>query len=151
MVAMDRAVIGFLVLVVAFTLGVGAFFRAAYDRQQAGLVGSCERVNVLRAQSNITDIAVWRAFSSAAQRETRLIRTDPENRSAHRRSAQTIRQTAGDMTATALTNCDRAVNDPDNYTPPGATRIGDVLAGQEQPAIAVIEKQSRARLNDLLR
>lgn len=107
-----------------------------------GLTGSCRRVNVLRAQSNVSDLAVWRALSGAAQREYTLAH-GPQSKT-HKKSAEITVKYAADVAITALTDCNKAVNDPEHYRFPIAGPIGDAKTGKEFPEVAQIERQSKA-------
>jgi hypothetical protein len=104
-------------------------------------MGSCNRVNVLRAQSNLSDTVSWKILSDAGQRELSLAVTDvPETRKAHVKSAATLLEQASTLTATGMTDCAQAVEDPLGYKQPLARPIGDPRTGKVSPrAQAVLD------------
>jgi hypothetical protein len=135
----------------AFVLLLGglAFAGNAWiEELQSGLHGACDRVNVLRAQSNLSDSVSFTILSSAAQRETRLVKGDPKNASTHQRSADVLAGEAKRLTVTRMTDCDRAVSDPDSYSTPSAGPIGDPLTGERNEEVEEILLESEAMIRN---
>jgi hypothetical protein len=135
--------IGYAIIVIVMALALYAYTSGQDTKLRGGLIRSCERVNVLRAQSNISDLAMWRNFSAAVQRERRLSKPGMPDADTHRRSANEISRNAQDITVTALTNCGLAIDNPARYETQLAGPIGDLSTGREFPEVRSIEEDSR--------
>lgn len=138
-----RFLIGYL------ALGLGTVFAAnqSANSQHAGLVSSCQRVQILRAQSNISDAVSFRILSISAQRERQLAKTDNRStRKAHTRSARLLEAQAGQLTITGLTNCPKAVDEATTYKFPVASPVGNPRKGKLSPDAKRILIQSQALL-----
>lgn len=138
------ALAGFL----ALTLGIGAALTTKPDTGalRAGLISSCQRVNILRAQSNMSDLVSFRILSLSAQREMKLSKGDPKNKRIHRNNATSLRIEAQRLTITALTECEPAVDDAKAYKFPIASSIGNVETGTVDPIVQLIVKDSERLL-----
>lgn len=125
------AAVGFLVL-----FGGGAVAGRAYlHTLHQGLVGSCARVNVLRAQSNLSDTVSFQILSISGRREAALVKLDPHAAGQHHKSALALFTEAKKLTITKPTNCEQAVGDPDHYSTPIAGPIGDPTTGKMNPGV----------------
>jgi hypothetical protein len=138
------ATIGFLVML--SSVGYALSTKPDYGTLRSGLVSSCNRVNVLRAQSNLSDTVSFKILASATQRERALVKGDPENAKIHRRNAVELGAQLEQLAITKLTDCGPAVNDPNHYVYPIAVPIGDPDTGKLKPGVEKIVAQSRARL-----
>lgn len=140
------ALIGYLLL--ASGVGVALHDTAAQKADVAlvrsGLVQTCERVQVLRAQSNVSDSIVYTILSTSAKRELALAKADPQNRSTHLTSGRTLATQAARTTVTPLTDCKQAVGNPRHYVYPVAESLGDPDTGAITPearkVVALSEK-----------
>ncbi len=142
-----KPLVGYAVLVIGMLLAVYAYTGAVDDNLRAGLRSSCERVNVLRAQSNLSDYVQWQTVANGAARERSLIKTDTQkNREAHMNSAASLEEQAGNLTVTGLTDCDEAVDSADSYVIPTANPIGDSRNIEVYPQIERIIDESRGLL-----
>src|SRR4051812_13947563 len=112
---MNRTLLAYLVVFVGGLLAIFVYTNDQNAKDRAGLVAACERVNTLRAQSNITDISVWRNFSAAAQRETKLANESGPSAAAHRESAAEIERNSQRIAVTGLTDCGKAIDNPGKY------------------------------------
>jgi hypothetical protein len=124
----NQALIAFVVL-----LGGLAFAGKAWIGElQDGLRGSCDRVNVLRAQSNLSDSVSFNILSSSGIREKALAKSSPTKgeRKTHNDSAEALFREADKLTVTVLTNCERAVDEADKYKTPVAGPIGEPRTGE---------------------
>lgn len=147
---MNKTLLAYLVVFVGGLLAIFVYTNDQNAKDRAGLIAACERVNTLRAQSNITDISVWRNFSAAVQREVKLATTGP-NADAHQESAAEIERNSKRIAVTGLTDCGKAIDNPGKYAPPLAGPIGNVRTGKENAEIASIEAQSRERISRAVR
>lgn len=122
------------VAAVGFVLLFGGLFvagKAWTDTLHDGLVGSCDRVNVLRAQSNGSDLVSFRILSLSGQREASLAEGSKDSESkTHSDSAKALFGQAKLLTVTQLTDCERAVDHPKSYDTPIAGPIGDPATGE---------------------
>lgn len=137
---------------IAYLVLLGGVFIALFGQQQRlqeGLDGSCDRVNVLRAQSNSSDLVSFRILSYSGQREARLARlTTGEEAEAHRSSAQALFLQAQKLTVTALTDCKEAVQHPQTFKTPIAGSIGDPTTGKLNGGIQEIVDDSQSYVRD---
>lgn len=136
------AAIGFLVL---FGGAFGAT-RATLNTVHEGLVGSCNRVNVLRAQSNLSDTVSFNILSLSGRREHALVKLDSTAAKEHRQSAEGLFDQARSLTVTGITNCEEAVDHPAAYRPPIATPLGVPETGKLSPGVAKILADSKKLL-----
>lgn len=123
------ATAGFLILLG----GVGYAIQGKTD--DATLTGRdhriCERLNIVRAQSNVSDSVSFNILSISGRREKALIKGDPRNAALHRQSFKVLTGQAGKLTVTDLTDCDAALDPKYNY--PLAGPIGDPAKGKLSP------------------
>lgn len=139
-----RATAGFLILLIGLVFAGRGYVGALHD----GLVGSCDRVNVLRAQSNSSDLVSFHILSISAQREAALAKADNAGtQSAHKRSATLLFDQAGKLTVTGLTDCEKAVGDPSHYAAPVANPIGDPTKNKLNDGVRQIEVDSQRLLH----
>jgi hypothetical protein len=123
------ALIGYAVLFAGMGYAIHDNINASDLR--AGLISSCERVNILRAQSNTSDAVSFRILSISAQREHTLSQSDvAATRRTHSRSFKLLAEQAGQLTLTGLTDCSEAVDHAKNYNFPTAHPVGDPLSGK---------------------
>lgn len=142
-----RPIVGYIVLTIGILLAVFTYTDHVNDKLRDGLASSCERVNILRAQSNISDAVSWKTTISILQREQRLAHTDnPATRIAHEKSATSLSNQASLLTVTAITNCDKAVNSPANYNFPNATKISAKNPTDMNPNVPKILSDSKKLL-----
>jgi hypothetical protein len=145
---MNNNVLAYLVILVAALAGMVVYIRDANNVDRDRAIVQCERVNVLRAQSNVTDVAVWRNFAAATKRELTLAEKG-EDVKVHRQSADDFVKNANDITVTPLTDCRRAIDQPGEFGAPAAAfPVGDARTGEERPMIAAIEAESKERLRN---
>ncbi len=131
---------------IAYVLILVALFLALKDGQnnlKDGLTGSCDRVNVLRAQSNGSDLVSFKILSLSGQREAALAKTDTENAKTHLDSAKGLWEQARNLNVTKLTDCDQAVKHPDKYVAPVAGPIGAPETGETWPGVQKLLDQSQ--------
>jgi hypothetical protein len=152
----NRSVIGFLVLLLGVGFAVRSNSHTAHEAQAAAreavstktLLASnaneCARVNILRAQSNISNDVSFVILSSAAKRELALAKADRPDRAVHAQSAHAFIQNAERLKVTALTDCDHAVNRPVGFSFPLAGPIGDPRTGKQAPGVKEILRASDA-------
>lgn len=138
-------VIGYLILTGGIILALGISNHATQIRLHDGLVGSCVRVNVLRAQSNLSDAVEFNVLSATVKRELILKKTAhiPQTRQAHNLSVKLIAAQANKINLTELTDCNQAVNHPDSYKAPVAGPLGNVKTGKLNPETAGILQRSQ--------
>ena len=137
------ALIGYMIL----TGGVVVAGNDADNRIHDGLINACERVNVLRAQSNISDGVSFNTLTAEGKRARQLATaptTDGQKipRATYRRYARRFEANAGRLTVTALTDCEGALKDPKRYNYPLARRLGDVKTGKLDPQARKILDES---------
>lgn len=140
------AVVGFLILCVGS--GVAISRTAGIDDLNARSHQVCERLNIVRAQSNVSDSVSFNILSQSARREDVLADLDT-NRGIHRESATTLAREAGRLTVTDLTDCDAAQH-PD-YDYPVAGPVGDPTTGELNVGVATIVAESEALLRRVKR
>lgn len=137
---------------VVYVVIVGAVWLALKDGQdslRAGLQGSCERVNVLRAQSNGSDLVSFKILSISGQRESALAKTTTGVESkTHRISAFGLWDQATHLRVTKLTDCRHAVDDPAHYKTPVAGPIGDPHTGELSPGVKKVVDASNVYLKN---
>jgi hypothetical protein len=142
------AVVGFLLLFG----GVGYAIHGKTDGPtlKAGLDNACQRVNILRAQSNVSDLVSFNILALSARREMELAEApaaaEAGTRSIHKRSAALLAAEANKLTITGLTNCPLAVNRPKTYRFPIANPVGDANTGQTTAKVRTIISDSRELL-----
>lgn len=128
-----KPLLSYVILALALTFAVYQIQDATTDRLRSGLVSSCERVNVLRAQSNLSDVTSFNVLSATIKQELVVLdkgKTTPATRIARRAAIEKFVKEANRLTVTGLTDCDRAVNNPESYDIPVADPIGDPLTGK---------------------
>lgn len=111
---------------------------------RAAAQGSCQRVNVLRAQSNLSDSVSFVILAQAGIREAALAQQGGKNAQLHAQSAMTFRAQVGRLRITAITDCNQAVDHPLTYRTPAAGPLGNPYTGQLNPHVSGILKQSAA-------
>lgn len=153
----NRSLAGFLVLLLGIGFAVHSngvtAHRADEASKEAASVGAlrdasvseCQRVNILRAQSNISNDVSFEILSSAAQREAALTKaTHGSEQAIHRASALSFVTNAGRLKVTQLTNCVLATHDAASYQFPFAGPIGNPRTGHHAPGIEKILRASDA-------
>lgn len=125
-----RALVGFALLIGGGVIATkitnnqrAAADHATQTRIDKAVQGSCRRVNVLRAQSNLSDAVSYSILVAAAEREQSLAADGMPD--VHRQSAHQFRVQATRLRVTPLTNCAKAVRRPAFYRTPSAGPIGD--------------------------
>lgn len=113
---------------------------------RAGLVSSCERVNILRAQSNISDSVSFEILSLSGKREAALGKPGKPDAKLHKDSATLLFGQADKLTITGLTNCKLAVDSARTYKFPVASPIGVPETGDKMPMVDEIIEDSRRLL-----
>jgi uncharacterized protein HemX len=98
----------------------------AQQRLDQAVWGSCRRLNILRAQSNLSDAVSFRVLTQAA--------------------GGRFRHFASNLRVTPVTNCEQAVKNPSTYRAPVATPIGDTTTGKLRPEVVRILRDSVAYL-----
>lgn len=153
-----RAARGYILLVIVLVLVSGLYTRHAANTEREGrrqavalttnaATGSCNRVNLLRAQSNLSDTVIFKILSESGRRERRLGQTDERaTRPAHRKSAEVLTGEARKVTITDLTNCKKAVQDPLGYDPPQASPLGDASTGELSETVKRVVRRSERLL-----
>lgn len=141
----NRALAGFLILLVGvgYALGQTVSEGQLYDAQ----INACERVNVLRAQSNLSDLVSFNILSVSTQREYALANQIKSNKKAyttHKSSADLLADQARELRVTKLTDCSKAVNHPKGYHFPLAGPIGEPTTGKLNPDVVHIIAGSQA-------
>lgn len=147
-----RALIGFAILVAGGATATvvtndqrSDADRVTQTRINRAVRGSCRRVNVLRAQSNLSDKVSYSILVTAGGRETKLAKIGPQAE-LHRRSADQFFSEATNLRVTPLTDCEKAVDHPQDYRTPSAGPIGDPRAGTIDPLVASIIEDSKRLL-----
>lgn len=133
------ALIGFLILAVGLAFAFSAASTAdknanialKRDVKREVAVNSCQRVNLLRAQSNVSNDVSWTVLSVSTQRELALAQKGSQQRSIHKRSAMLLDRQAHRLDVTPLTDCAKAVavDRSHPYFFPGAHEIGNPATG----------------------
>lgn len=140
---LKKYVAGALVAYIVLLGGLFGVVKASQDVLHEGLKGSCYRVNVLRAQSNASDVVSFKILSSSAIREAKLAKMGPASeRKTHATSAHSLATEARTLTVTGITNCEQAVNDPEHYVTPVAGPIGEPTTGKLNVGVAKTIKDS---------
>lgn len=126
-------------LVAFILLFVATLYIFAGDQTNA-----CNRLNIVRAQSNIGNSVSFNILSNSGRREQALAKSSrtPEMAKIHRESADGLLGQAQRLTVTALTDCGNALNPRYNY--PLAGPIGDPADGTLAPEAAKIIRESEA-------
>lgn len=137
-----RSAAGFVVVIVGLAFAGNAYLHEL----EHGLTRTCERVNLLRAQSNTSDAVSFQILSISAQREAKLAKTEPINRKTHKQSADVLAQQALNLTVTGFTDCEQAVGAPDSYAQPIANPIGEPTTGKLNTGVSTILRRSHALL-----
>lgn len=141
-----KPVVGYMILAVGILLAVFFYTNTVNEKLREGLASSCQRVNILRAQSNLSDNVSWTILSASAAREKKLAATEPQNRKTHKSSYHILSKQASNLTITPITDCDKAVNEPKSYVVPKAHSIGDKKTLKQRPEVAKILSESKALL-----
>jgi hypothetical protein len=123
----------------------------AIEREDRATIRTCERVQILRDQTNGLSFIAYDAWAGAAKREKGLIKTTKGKvRETHRASYKSLQDLADSMIVTGPTDCRAATYRPDIYRPPAPEFIAS-----GGPAVAIARKRSRdiierAKLNEPL-
>lgn len=120
-------------LILGFGVAVALHNTASAPQLRGGLINSCERVNVLRAQSNLSNSVSFTVLSNAAIREIRLARTVPKTSKfykIHIKSADGLVQASRRLFITDLTDCTLAIKDGVKYPFHASEPIGDARTGR---------------------
>lgn len=121
-----RATAAFLAVIVGLSFAGYAYLETLKD----GLENSCARVQIVRAQSNVSDSVSWTVLTAQATAA----------------DSERFRGEADKLTITALTDCKAAVDNPGDYKFPVASPIGDTETGQMYGDSAQIISASEALL-----
>lgn len=123
------ALVGFAILL--FGVGYAIQGKSTTSELRAGLLSSCARVNILRAQSNTSDNVSFKILALSAQRERSLatLSHGPEH-ATHVKSARLLSDQAAHLTITGLTDCKQAVDNAENYAFPVANPVGNPISGK---------------------
>lgn len=127
--ALRRYAIGATLAFLLLLGGISLAGKAWLSELESGLKGSCDRVNVLRAQSNLSDTVSFMVLSDATKEARRVGREE---------KADSFALQAGSLTVTELTDCDVAVGNPEDYVTPIAGPIGDPGTGKLSPGVKEI-------------
>lgn len=134
----------YLLIAVAMAVAVLQISDRSFDRIHAAATQECQRVNVLRAQSNLDSYVIFRVLTLSANRERELTQADIKTAKDSVRSADLLNEQANEVTITHLTNCDLAVNHTSSYTFPIAQPLGNPKTGEISPASQEIINMSRS-------
>lgn len=143
----SRALIGFLVLFAAALFGFHDVNKRAVEAERQAVArdhlvlrridtavfGSCRRVNILRAQSNLSDSVSFVVLANAGQAAEKNGNTEV---------AKIYFMEASKLTVTPLTNCNTAVKTPTIYQLPKPGPIGDPKTGNLSPETDKIVRES---------
>lgn len=135
-------IIGYVILVIGLALALYTYTNTRTSELRTASFRSCERLNVVRAQSNLSDIAVWTILSGAYQREVSLSKSDTESREVHKRSASILLMNANRMTIIQLTSCRDAVDHPERVETVLPQAIGNIETGRLYDTSKDIESDS---------
>ncbi len=140
-----RYVWGCVVAFVVILLSAGYVLSTKADINSLGYVAiaNCDRVNILRAQSNLNDLVSFNILSAAAQGEVAEIKRDPRNAAIHRATADRYTEEANTLTFAALTDCPRAIKSPNTAEGQITAQIGNAKTGEIRPDIRVIIRASQ--------
>lgn len=136
-------VLAYLGLTLALFLTLNQFERRDDERQRRAAYSTCERVNLLRAQSNLSDNVIFEILSISAQQQAKLAKAEPKTREIHQKAADLLASEAKKVTVTALTDCDRAIGDPLRYRLSLPRPIGDPMTGELYPEVQAAVDASR--------
>lgn len=135
------ALVGFLVLVAGLAYAISQ--TADIDDLDARTVSTCERINILRAQSNVSDAVSFTVISQDASRVLAVAASrGPEYERILRDSAASLRTQAKRLTVTPLTDCNDARSPRFRY--PLSGPIGDPQTGELFPGVKEIVRQSES-------
>lgn len=126
---MNRSLIAYIVVVVGLLAGMWVYNADRNAKLEQAQLTICARLNIVRAQSNITDLATWRVLSLTVQRNPK---------------AKRLVQYADDMTVIRLTDCQAAVKRPGKIPAALPQTIGDARTGKLLPTTQRIESASRS-------
>jgi hypothetical protein len=138
-------------LIVVAAIGASFFAnRAAIERERVAQIVQCERVQVLRDQTNFLSLADYRVYMAAYDRETKLIKEDPDSAATHRKAALIFYEVAHTLAVTGPTDCKAAVDRPRRYRAPAPEFIYKGGAGVEAVKKRSEELVRQARQNETL-
>lgn len=155
---MRSSLAGFVVLAAGLALAIHGNAEVAHEAKQASAAAAttkslksaafseCKRVNILRAQSNVSNDVSFVILSASAQRELTLAKKPPSS-AVHRRSGLVLASQAARLKVTRLTDCARAVNQATDYKFPLAGPIGDALTGKQHKGVKDILVESERVVN----
>lgn len=147
LLGVHRRTIAFGIVVVCTMVAVAYVQHNAINREDRAQIRSCERVQVLRDQTNGLSFIAYDAWNNAAKREKSLIEaTKGAERRNHQVSYRGLRALARSMVITGPTNCSKAIGKPDKYKAPAPEFIyknGPNVAIAHRRSMAIIEKAKK--------
>lgn len=139
------ALVGFAILLFGVSYAIQG--KSNTHELRAGLLSSCARVNILRAQSNTSDSVAFKILALSAIRERELAGlTHGAEHGTHHRSAVLLTAQASYLTITGLTDCEQAVDHAEDYAFPVANPVGNAVTAQISPLAQTILTDSQKLL-----
>lgn len=140
-----RTLAAFVAVVLTGGLASALSTGASFDKVEQGQLTSCQRLNTVRAQSNLDSAVIFDVLSVSARRENALVKGDPKNARAHGKSAKLLIDQARRVTVVSLTDCPGAVKDPKRYKPGVPTTLGNPLKDDTAPEVQdILDESDRA-------
>jgi hypothetical protein len=114
------AVLALLVAAAAVTVTIVLNHRENVNGQRIteGEVRLCERLNVVRHQSNLGHWVQWLTLEQSVTRSRKLADAEPSSRAIRLKGAEESEALAVKLTWTQLTDCTQAVGNPKGYHAP---------------------------------
>lgn len=120
-----KRTIAFVFVTLITLLSITYVQRNAILREERAQIRTCERVQILRDQTNGLSFIAYDAWAGAAMREKRLAEaTKGREHAQHQKSYVGLQTLADKMVITGPTDCSRATSEPDRYEAPAPEFIG---------------------------
>lgn len=125
----NAKLLAFVFVVITCLIGVRAYDQRSVHRdrvQTAALIAhsrtaqlrTCQRLQILRDQTNATMLTAYTIFHATERQENDLAKRDPENAVLHRELALAFRRSSRQLMVTGPTSCREAVDHADRYAAP---------------------------------
>jgi hypothetical protein len=119
--------VGYVILLIAVVTAVYMIQGSAIERERQAQLVQCERVQLLRDQSNGVNFLIYDYFKEAAEAQTEAakIEKDPKQKEVRLSTAARLQRTADTTVVTGPTDCNQAVNNPTEYSAPAPSFIAE--------------------------